>query len=101
MGAKLKGKNRLCYESMHLYDNDNPELIQFFLEKEHSIWCDTNFIIDRNESLKQLISVINNQDNINTLSEEKMPVIDEKFLQTKIINYFNEYFPQTLTEVKK
>ena len=100
MEAELKVKDRYCYASIRLYDNDNPELTQYFLEQEHSIWCDTNFIIERKESLKQIISVINKQNNIYDISEEKIPVIDEKFLRTKILNYFNEYFPQTLTYVK-
>ena len=53
------------------------------IEQKYSNWCDTNYIIERNESLKQIISVINNQDNINSLSEEKKPVIDLKFYKQK------------------
>ena len=30
MEVKQKGKNCFCYASIRLYDNDNPELIQFF-----------------------------------------------------------------------
>ena len=71
MEAKLKGKNRFCYASIRLYDNDNPELVQFFLEQEHSIWCDTNYILERNESLKKIISVLNNRDYIKSDLEEK------------------------------
>ena len=48
MEAKLKGKNRYCYASIRLYDNDNPKLIQYFLKQEHSIWCNTNYMIERN-----------------------------------------------------
>lgn len=100
MGAKFKGKNRFCYASIRLYDKDNPKMIQFFLEQEHSIWCDTNYILERNETLKQIISVLNKKDNIYSLPEEIKPIKDEKYIQTKILNYFNEYFPQNLIEVK-
>ena len=59
--TKLKDKDRFCYASIRLYDDDNPELIQFFSEQEHSFLSDSEYIIEGNESLKSIISVLNNE----------------------------------------
>ena len=34
---KLKGNTKLCYATIRLYDNNNPELISYIMEQEHSL----------------------------------------------------------------
>ena len=86
--SKLKGKKRFCYSTIKLYDNDNPELIQYFMEINHSNWCNT---IVYNGDRKNLSDINYNNDKI----------IDKENFRNKLTNYFNDKYPNTLTEVKE
>lgn len=64
-------------------------MVQFFMEIEHSLWCDTKYIIDRNESLCEIITILNKDDNLSNKSLVKEKTKENKDLNKKIINYFN------------
>ena len=61
---KLKGKPKYCYATIRLYDNKNPELVKYYMEQDHSLWCNTFYITSRNENLKNVLIKLNNLDNI-------------------------------------
>ena len=98
---KLKGKPKYCYGTIRLYDNTNPELVKFYMEQEHSIWCNTFYITQRNENLKNVLIMLNEIEDINlNVEDKKLENNKSLILKNKLLNYFNDKLPKTLTEVK-
>ena len=98
---KLKGKPKYYYATIRLYDNNNPELVKYYMEQDHSLWCNTYYITSRNENLKNVLIKLNNLEDINleennTITETNLSVD----LKNKLLNYFNDKFPKILMEVK-
>ena len=99
--SKLKGKERYCYSTIRLYDNHNPEKMQYFMEINHSNWCDTNYLFERNEHLKKVLTPVPNgfENDIREINNHKEKIIDKEEFKIKLFYYFNDKYPQILTEV--